>query len=55
MNDKVKDFFKQNIGYFVVAFASAVYILTAFLTVDRTGKTVTQIRSDSFFPRNFYK
>lgn len=46
MNEKIRTFFKQNIGYFIVAFASIVYILTAFLTVDKTGKTPTQIIAD---------
>lgn len=46
MNEKVRDFFKNNIGYFVVAFASSVYILTAFLTIDRTGKSLAQIIAD---------
>lgn len=46
MNEKVKDFFKQNIGYFVVGFVSIIYIMTAFLTIDTTGKTVAQIAAD---------
>ncbi len=46
MNEKVKDFFKQNIGYFIVAFVSIVYIATAFITIDTTGKTIPQIFAD---------
>lgn len=46
MGDKVKDFFKQNAGYFVIAFVCAVYIFTAFLKIDKTGKTVSQIVAD---------
>ena len=30
MNEKIRDFFKQNIGYFIVALVSIVYIATAF-------------------------
>lgn len=47
MNEKVKDFFRQNIGYFIVALVSVVYIATAFITIDETGKTVEQIIADS--------
>lgn len=46
MNEKVKDFFRQNLGYFIVGVVSLVYILTAFLTIDETGKTATQIIAD---------
>jgi hypothetical protein len=47
MYTKVKDFFRQNIGYFVVAAVCAVYIATALITIDKTGKTVEQIIADS--------
>lgn len=47
MNEKIKDFFKQNIGYFVVALVSAVYIATALITIDETGKTIEQIIADT--------
>ena len=47
MNEKVKDFFKQNVGYFVVALVSAVYIATAFITIDETGKTIGEIVADT--------
>lgn len=46
MSENVKEFFKQNLGYFIVGFVSIVYILTAVLTIDQTGKTVTQIIAD---------
>ena len=46
MGEKVRDFFKQNIGYFIIFFVCAVYILTAFLRIDKTGKTVSQIIAD---------
>lgn len=43
MGEKVRDFFRQNIGYFIVGFVCVIYILTAFLRIDKTGKTVSQI------------
>lgn len=46
MGEKVRDFFKQNIGYFIIFFVCAVYILTAFLRIDKTGKTISQIIAD---------
>ena len=47
MENKVKMFFKQNIGYFIIAFVSLVYIATGILTVEETGKTILQIIADS--------
>lgn len=47
MNEKIRDFFKQNIGYFIVALVSVVYIATAFITVDETGKTIGEIIADT--------
>ena len=47
MNEKIRDFFKQNIGYFIVALVSIVYIATAFITVDETGKTIGEIIADT--------
>lgn len=46
MNERVKSFFKQNVGYLIVAFVCVVYVLTAFLTIDASGKTVAQIIGD---------
>lgn len=46
MNEKVKVFFKQNIGYFIVALVSLIYIATAFITIGKTGKTVAEIIAD---------
>ena len=46
MGEKVRDFFRQNIGYFIVGFACVIYILTAFFRIDKTGKTVSQIIAD---------
>lgn len=47
MYDKVKVFLKQNVGYFVVALVSAIYIATAFVAIDETGKTIEQIIADT--------
>lgn len=47
MSEKVRDFFKQNMGYFIVGLVSAVYICTAFVTIDETGKTIGQIIADT--------
>lgn len=46
MNEKVKVFFRQNIGYFVVALVSLIYIATAFITIGKTGKTIAEIIAD---------
>ena len=46
MNEKVKDFIKNNVGYFIVAFVCIIYILTSYLTIDKTGKSVARIVGD---------
>lgn len=46
MNEKIKDFVKQNIGYFIVAFVCIIYILTSYLTIDKTGKSIERIIAD---------
>lgn len=46
MNDKVKDFIKNNIGYFIVAFVCIIYIMTSYLTIDKTGKSIARIIGD---------
>ncbi|MEG2541254.1 MAG: hypothetical protein RSB59_05760 [Clostridia bacterium] len=46
MNEKLRDFFKNNIGYFIVGFVVIIYVLTAFITIGKTGKTVSQIIAD---------
>lgn len=46
MNEKVKEFFRNNVGYFVIGFASSIYILTAFLTIEGNGKPPAQIIAD---------
>lgn len=44
--EKVKDFFIRNVGYFIVAIVSLVYIATALIAIDETGKSVGQIIAD---------
>ena len=46
MNDKVKDFIKNNAGYFIVAFVCIIYVLTSYLTIDRSGKSIARIIGD---------
>ncbi|MBQ8371561.1 MAG: hypothetical protein IJX38_01295 [Clostridia bacterium] len=46
MSEKFKAFFMQYSGYLVVAFTSVIYILTAFLQIDETGKSVARIIAD---------
>ncbi len=46
MSEKVRTFLQRNLGYFVVAVVSAVYIATAFIQIDETGKTVGRIIAD---------
>ena len=46
MNEKAKDFFRNNIGYFVVALIAVIYIATSVVTMGRTGKTIGEIVSD---------
>ena len=52
IENKAKEFFKNNAGYLVVALVSLVYISTAIITMGKTGKTIGQILADgaiSFF------
>ena len=46
MSEKVRDFFRQNIGYFVVVIVSAIYVLTALISVSSTNKTIVEILAD---------
>ncbi len=46
MNERVKVFFKQNIGYLIVALVSLIYIATAVINVEKTGKTLAEIIAD---------
>lgn len=46
MNKRIKDFFRMSSGYLVVGFITAIYVSTAFLRLDETGKTVNQIIAD---------
>lgn len=46
MNEKVRDFVRNNVGYIIIVFVSVVYILTAFVSISKTGKTISQIIGD---------
>lgn len=46
MNEKVRNVFRNSIGYISVALVCLVYIATAFITIGKTGKTVNQIIAD---------
>lgn len=45
--EKIKDFFKKNAGYLVVALISLVYVATSIVTLGKTGKTIEDILADS--------
>ncbi len=47
MSEKIKEFLKNNLGYIIIGLLSGVYMLTAFLTISTTGKTVKQIILES--------
>ena len=44
--NKVKSFIFKNSGYIAVGVMSLIYVSTAFIKIDETGKTVTQIIAD---------
>lgn len=46
MNEKAKLFIQKYLGYLAFLTVSTLYILTAFLELHRTGKTVQQIIAD---------
>lgn len=46
MSEKVREFFRQNIGYFIVVIVSMVYVLTALISVSSTNKTIVEILAD---------
>lgn len=46
MGEKTKEFFRNNIGYMIVAVVAAIYIATSVITMGRTGKTIGEIISD---------
>lgn len=45
--NKTKDFLKNNVGYFAVLLICAVYIATAVITIDLTGKSMWQILAET--------
>ena len=46
MENKAKEFFKNNAGYLVVALVSLIYISTAIVQMGKTGKSIGQILTD---------
>lgn len=44
--EKFKDILQKCAGYVAVAFVSAIYIATAFIQIDETGKSVARIIAD---------
>lgn len=46
MDEKIRDFIHKYIGYLIVALVSAVYICTAFITIQATGKSPGKIIAD---------
>lgn len=52
MDDKTKEFIRQNLCYLAVAVVSLTYVATAFIKIEETGKSVSAIIADgaiSFF------
>ena len=47
MNDKVKDFFKNSVGYIAIFLLCALYLCVSFITISKTGKTVVEIVADT--------
>lgn len=43
MNEKMREFIKQNAGYVIVAFVCVVYVMASFVVIDDTGKSIAQI------------
>lgn len=37
-NEKIRSFFRQNIGYFVVLLVAIAYVAKSLVTLDETGK-----------------
>ena len=46
MNEKVKDFLKNSTGYGIILLISVGYVATAFITVERSGKSLWRIIAD---------
>lgn len=46
-NEKIREFIHRNAGYGAAILASAVYLATSFVRIDKTGKSVYQIIVDS--------
>lgn len=46
-SEKIREAIRQYIGYIVIFLTSVVYVLTAVIRIDATGKTIPQIIGDS--------
>ncbi len=46
MNEKIKDFLKNSTGYGIILLISLGYIATAFITVEKSGKSIGRIIAD---------
>ena len=46
MNERVKEFLKNSTGYGIILLISAGYIATAFITIERSGKSIGRIIAD---------
>ncbi len=46
MNDKFKEGFRNNFGYLVAFTISCIYLLSSFITIDKTGKSLYKIIAD---------
>jgi hypothetical protein len=45
-NERIKDFFRNNLGFFAVGFVALSYVATSFITIEESGKSVWQIIAD---------
>lgn len=45
--EKVRQFFRQNLIYFIIVLSCLVYLLYGFINVEKSGKTMEQIVADS--------
>lgn len=48
MNEKIRSFCKQYLGYAAIVAFCLMYVLTAFIELEPTGKTVPMILADGF-------
>lgn len=46
MNEKFKESLRNNFGYIVAFIISCIYVLSSFITIDKTGKSLYRIIAD---------